>query len=430
MTTQTIPKGWTITTLGEVASKIGSGATPRGGGDSYKSEGISLIRSQNVHDFRFEYSGLAFIDEEQASELANVEVKSEDVLLNITGDSVARVCLVPENVLPARVNQHVCIIRTDESSLNSKYLYYHLLNPAFKSNLLTMANTGATRNALTKGMIERLEILSPADVKQQKAIAAVLSALDDKIELLRKNNKTLENIAQTLFKRWFVDYDFPNEKGKPYKSSGGKMIDSELGEIPAGWRFGYLDECIQILSGGTPKTSIDEYWNGNIPWFSVVDTPQESDVFVIDCEKCISELGLDNSSTQLLPVNTTIITARGTVGKLALTGIPMAMNQSCYGIRPKNDKDVFYIYRLMKESLEVLKGRVHGAVFDTITRDTLNNIPCVIPSPQDIGLFEQTVRPLFQKVLANKFHIKTLSRLRDSLLPKLMKGELRVKGFN
>ena len=243
----TIRKGWKTTTLGKAKKKIGSGATPRGGADTYKTEGIALIRSQNVRDFKFEYSGLAFIDEKQANELANVEVEMGDILLNITGDSVARVCAAPEKVVPARVNQHVCIIRTNEEVLNRKYVYYFLLNPIFKNHLLSMASTGATRNALTKRMIENLEIFAPIDIAEQRAIAAVLSSLDDKIELLRDQNKTLEATAQAIFKEWFVNFNFPG--------TTGKMIDSELGKIPEGWKVGRLSDIIIFEGGAQPPKS-------------------------------------------------------------------------------------------------------------------------------------------------------------------------------
>src|SRR5574341_624181 len=193
---------WKEDKLKDLTTKIGSGATPTGGDNAYKMEGISLIRSQNVLDFQFSYDGLAFIDEEQADALRNVTVQSEDVLLNITGDSVARVCKVPDKILPARVNQHVAIVRADKEKLDSDYLLYNL--QAKKEYLLSISEIGATRRALTKGMIEDLDFLIPP-LPEQKAIASILSSLDDKIDLLHRQNKTLEALAETLFRQWFVE---------------------------------------------------------------------------------------------------------------------------------------------------------------------------------------------------------------------------------
>ncbi|HPT48537.1 MAG TPA: restriction endonuclease subunit S [Candidatus Rifleibacterium sp.] len=192
-----------LSTLGEIASKIGSGATPKGGSNSYKADGISLIRSQNVLDFKFSIEGLAYIDDEQADELKNVTVEENDILLNITGDSVARCCIVPRETLPARVNQHVAIIRVNYQKAHYRFIFYLLQE--MKAELLMQAEIGATRNALTKGMLESLPISIPSSLAVQKKIADVLTSLDDKIDLLHRQNKTLEAMGETLFRQWFVE---------------------------------------------------------------------------------------------------------------------------------------------------------------------------------------------------------------------------------
>ena len=194
------------TRLGDVCEKIGSGATPRGGSEVYLSSGVSLIRSQNVYNDGFKEDGLAYINNEHAKELENVTVKPDDVLLNITGDSVARVCQVPEEILPARVNQHVAIIRPRKDVLDARYLRYFLISPEMQQHMLSLASAGATRQALTKGMIEAFEVPAPP-LPEQKAIASILGSLDDKIELNKKMNETLEAMARAIFKSWFVDFD-------------------------------------------------------------------------------------------------------------------------------------------------------------------------------------------------------------------------------
>ena len=173
--------------LGDVCTKIGSGATPRGGKEAYRESGIPIIRSQNVLDWSFTDSGLAFIDDKQASALANVEVKPRDVLLNITGDSVARACMVPDWCTPARVNQHVAIVRPNEE-LSPTYLLCYL--QAIKPYLLKLASSGATRNALTKGMIEGLEIELPP-IETQLAITHVIDGIQSKLELNQRTNDYL-----------------------------------------------------------------------------------------------------------------------------------------------------------------------------------------------------------------------------------------------
>ena len=158
--------------LGDVCTKIGSGATPRGGKDVYLEYGeVSLIRSQNIHNDRFERDGLVFISQKHADQLSNVKVRSNDVLLNITGDSVARVCQVPEHALPARVNQHVAIIRPNSSHLDARFLRFFLASPQVQAHMLALAGAGATRKALTKSMIESFEV-PPLSVKAQRTIGA------------------------------------------------------------------------------------------------------------------------------------------------------------------------------------------------------------------------------------------------------------------
>ena len=173
--------------LGDVCTKIGSGATPRGGKEAYKDSGIPIIRSQNVLDWSFTSNGLAFIDDDQAAALANVEVKPRDILLNITGDSVARACMVPGWCTPARVNQHVAIVRPG-SDLDPTFLLCFLQSS--KPLLLKLASSGATRNALTKGMIEELNIDLP-DIDVQQAIASLIGQIQQKISLNQRANDYL-----------------------------------------------------------------------------------------------------------------------------------------------------------------------------------------------------------------------------------------------
>ena len=257
-TEQTMMTEWRKVALGDVCTKIGSGATPRGGKEVYLEDGpYTLIRSQNVYNTGFAHDGLAFISDEHAESLSNVEVLPDDVLLNITGDSVARVCQVDPLVLPARVNQHVAIIRPDPDKLDATYLRYYLATPEIQAILLSWAGSGGTRNALTKQMIESFEVRAPTDLSEQRAIAHVLGTLDDKIELNRRMNKTLEEMARALFKDWFVDFGPVRAKmegREPYLPAEvwdlfpDRLVASELGEVPEGWGVGVLDDaCYRVI---------------------------------------------------------------------------------------------------------------------------------------------------------------------------------------
>ena len=229
---------WKKVKLGEICSKIGSGATPSGGSRVYIENGISFIRSQNVYNLNFDYEGLTHITDEAAKKLNGVTIEKDDVLLNITGDSVARTCIVPKNVLPACVNQHVSIIRPKEKTILPKFLNYYLASPYMQSVMLGLAvGKGASRNAITKTMIENFEVPYPP-LETQKRIAEILSAYDDLIENNRKQIKLLEEASQKLYKEWFVKLNFPGHENV-------KIVDG----VPEGWKKEKVGNWCRVFTG-------------------------------------------------------------------------------------------------------------------------------------------------------------------------------------
>ena len=232
----------------------------------------------------------------------------------------------------------ISLKRTGEAF--ARYLYYILCSTEYRSEILASA-TGTTVKHTSPERIKQFRFILPS-LPEQRAIAHILGTLDDKIELNRRMNETLEEMARALFQSWFVDFDPVRAKmegrdtGLPPDLAAlfpDRLVDSELGLVPEGWGVGVLSDAIELFSGGTPKTSMPSYWGGAIPWYTAKDTPGLSDVFALVTERTITQAGVENSATEILPVGTTIITARGTVGRLACLGVPMAMNQTCYGIR-------------------------------------------------------------------------------------------------
>ena len=290
---------------------------------------------------------------------------------------------------------------TDFKGNHPRFAYYFAKHFDFSAY-----NSGSAQPSLNRNFINPVEVRIPP-LAEQKAIAHILGTLDDKIELNRKTNETLEAMAKALFKSWFVDFDPVRAKaegrptGLPAEISDlfpDSFEDSELGEIPSGWQCCPFTQLVGVISGGTPKTSIDAYWNGSIPWFSVVDAPSGSDCWVIHTEKSITHIGLNNCSSKLLPTGTTIISARGTVGKVCLTGQDMAMNQSCYGLRSKAENGEYFCFYLTKSLVEILEARAHGSVFSTITRDTLDGVSTISPSLEIIQAFNGITGALLGKI--------------------------------
>lgn len=245
------------------------------------------------------------------------------------------------------------------------------------------------------------DILIPS-IAEQKAIVSVLSSLDNKIDLLHRQNKTLESMAETLFRQWFVE------------------------EAQDDWEEVNVLNIFSLVGGGTPKTSVDEYWNGNIPWISGGDISQSHKGFISKTEKSITELGLKNSSTKLLPKLSTIISARGTVGKYALLEQEMCFSQSNYGIIPKGHNCYYFVYLLIGFIVDELLAAAYGSVFDTITTRTFESVDLKLPEMTVIANFEKTVIEFFKKKESNTKQIQTLENFRDTLLPKLMSGEVCV----
>lgn len=330
--------------------------------------------------------------------------------------------------------QRLIALRGRSGKLDNTFLKFLMQSVFIQSQLLARAS-GTTVSGIKQSELRKIYLPLPP-IKEQQAIACILGALDDKIELNRRMNRTLEETARAIFKSWFVDFDPVRAKAAGTKPIGlnpeiaalfpDSFEDSELGEIPRGWRVQSFTDGIDVMGGGTPKTSNPEYWGGNIPWFSVVDTPAPGEVFVIGTDKKITEQGVNNSSTRVLPVGTTIISARGTVGNLALVGVPMAMNQSCYGLCDRRGLHGYFLYYLTEAVVETLRQRTHGSVFNTITRDTLNGVLVVAPPDLLVNAFEHVTGGMLQRILSALCESRTLATLRDTMLPKLISGELRV----
>jgi len=393
---------WRECRLGDVALKIGSGATPRGGGDSYKESGISLIRSQNILDFKFSNDGLAFIDNEQADGLKNVTVEENDVLLNITGDSVARCCIVPKNILPARVNQHVAIIRPNPNKADYKFIFYSL--QSIKNELLQQAEIGATRNALTKWMIENLDISIPP-IEEQKAIADVLSSLDDKIDLLHRQNHTLESLAQTLFRQWFIE------------------------EAKDEWELTTLCNLGKVVTGKTPSTNNEDFWGDSIPFITPTDF-KNYNKYAFTAERSLSALGKDKVKNSVLPKNSILVTCIGSdMGKVAIAQNECVTNQQINSLVLENDNLLNeYVFQYLKSIYPLLRAiALGGTTMPIINKTDFENIETILPSDEALKKFHKTTLPFNEKIIQNTQQIQTLENLRDTLLPKLLNGEARIE---
>lgn len=304
------------------------------------------------------------------------------------------------------------VFRPKDSSVDNLYLYY-FMNTDFIKESMVRSMVGATgRQRVNNDVFSRLDVTFP-NIEIQRRIAEILSTYDDLIENNRKQIKLLEEAAQRLYKEWFVDLRFPGHENT-------KITDG----VPKGWGKYKFSDITSIMSGGTPKTDVKEFYNGNIPFY----TPKDSDdsFFAFDTITHISQSGLDNCNSQLYPVNTVIITARGTVGKTTILAVPMAMNQSCYALKCDELNSPYYLFFSLKNEVAALKKMANGGVFNTIIVKTFDSIYLIVPTQDVLNMFEALVSPIMEQIKAKARQNIMLAEARDRLLPKLMSGEIEV----
>ena len=324
--------------------------------------------------------------------------------------------------ITACTNQAICAILPNDDycpefiKYNIDTLYEHLVG----------LSSGSARDNLSQAGLKELKLVLPKTKKEQENLIAVLSLLDSKIELNKQINDNLEAMAKQLYDYWFVQFDFPNEEGKPYKSSGGAMVwnDKLKREIPEGWYAENICKIANILSGGTPSKAVDEYWNnGTIPFFGPTDC--NGSVFQIKTADHITQKGLEHCASSLFEEGIVIITARGSIGKLVIVGTPMAMNQSCYALQSK-EGEYEYLYFLTTQLIDCLKAKGSGSVFKSIIASDIEHSTLCIATENVVSDFCKKVKPLFEKLKANTIEIAELTKQRDELLPLLMNGQASV----
>ncbi|XQP83892.1 MAG: restriction endonuclease subunit S [Candidatus Pollutiaquabacter aromativorans] len=295
------------------------------------------------------------------------------------------------------VNNHAHIIKGKSSNINKLLVYY------FHNLDLNPYLTGAVQPKLNKAALVSIPISLPKDENEQTAIAEVLSSLDDKIDLLHRQNKTLEQLAETLFRQWFVE------------------------EAEEGWEVGKIEDvCKQISSGGTPPTRIEAYYNGDINWYS---TKELNDNFLFESKSKITKEGLENSSAKIFPENTILIAiyAAPTVGRLGILTNEAACNQAACGFIVNEERVSFeYLYLHLYTSRQRLNDMASGSAQQNLNVRIMKEFEIVIPPIKAHENFRDQVRPMFKKIKSNTQQIRTLTQLRDTLLPKLMSGEVRV----
>jgi type I restriction enzyme S subunit len=392
----------------------------------------------------FQLSKLKYYDGPPA---AGFVLSPGDLLVTMTdlskaGDTLGFPAIVPADGRRYLHNQRLGKVEIKSPRVSREFVYWLMRTATYRHEVLSGV-TGSTVKHTSPSKICAFKFDLPP-LEEQKSICDALNALDDKVELNRQMNVTLEAMAQAIFRDWFVDFGPVRRKRAgatdPVEIMGNLTPDPAraaelaalfpevLGDdgLPEGWSNPSLSDHLEIIGGGTPKTSIAEYWDGTIPWFSVVDTPSGSDLFVFSTAKSVTAAGVAGSSARLIPEGTTIISARGTVGNLAIAAQEMTFNQSCYALQSTRGEHPCYVYLLAGHAVSQLRSMAHGSVFSTITRQTFDAMTFPSPPIKILDQLEAVLSPIFARIKAAGAENRTLAGTRDYLLPRLMSGAVRV----
>ena len=366
---------------------------------------------------------LAALDNQIDSKPLKDLVKAGDILYSRRGD-VTQKALIREAEAGYFCGTGCLLVRPGDA-IDPEFLTYHLSTPTNQDWIVKQA-VGATMPNLNTAILSAVPLNLPPNKDIQRRTAAILSALDAKIDCNNRINAELEAMAKTLYDYWFVQFDFPDANGKPYKSSGGKMAYNATlkREIPSGWHDSNVLAVADLLGGGTPTKKKPHYWGGDIPFFTPTDA--DGSIFKFSTTDYITSEGLKGSSTKLFSKHTVFITARGSVGRLVLAGVDMAMNQSCYALRAKAGISHVFLFFLAKELIHHLHVKSSGSVFDSIVSNDIELTKLAIPKGEVIEMFAAVVEPAFEKIANNTKENQQLAQLRDWLLPLLMNGQVTV----
>lgn len=376
----------------------------------YVLEGIPVIMPKDIVDGKINDSTVARVSEQKAAELLRHKVKEGTIIFPRRGD-ISKCAYIKKEQEGYLCGTGCIKIEVSDVVLSSRFLFYYFqlghVTDWFERNAV-----GTTMLNLNTSIMGRVQI-PIIDIRMQEEIADILTVYDDLIENNQRRIALLEESARLLYREWFVNLRFPGHEHV-------KIIDG----VPEGWIKKVATDVLQVLSGGTPKTGVGDYWDGHIPFYTPKDALDCT--YVIETEKYITNEGLRHCNSKLYPKDTVFITARGTVGKINLAQSDMAINQSCYALIAAPPISQFFLYYSIQQSVNQLKNRAGGAVFDAIIRDTFNHISVLVPPPTLISMFDDYVSPILRSIEINLEQNRKLTQARDLLLPRLMSGEIAV----
>ncbi|WP_309673371.1 restriction endonuclease subunit S, partial [Gemmatimonas sp.] len=347
-----------------------------------------------------------------------------------------QVAIVPDRPFKRYlVSQSQMKLTPDQYKVESRFLYFVFTSADYRHYLRSNAVVTGVPH-INLGLLREYSLSLPP-LAEQKTIAAVLGALDDKIELNRRMNATLEAMARALFQSWFVDFDPVCAKLDGRQPAGldeataalfpDAFQASEVGHIPLGWTVEPVGEVVECVGGGTPSTAEPRFWeNGTYHWTTPKDFSSLQSPVLIDTDRRVTAAGVSKISSGLLPAGTLLLSSRAPVGYLAISGIPVAINQGFIAMKTNDRASSFFMLHWCQSNMAEIESRATGTTFPEISKQNFRPIPVILPPKPLMAAFGDSVAPLYTRITANLHECRTLAAIRDTLLPKLLSGELRV----
>ena len=400
---------WKEVRLGDVCTRVCSGGTPKSTNLSYYGGEIPWLNTKEI-DFNRIYSTEKTITDSGLNNSSAKWIVPNTVTVAMYGATAGKSCIVK---VPMTTNQACCNLTINDEVADYEFVYYTLKNDY--TTLASLANGGAQQNL--NAQIIKDYVLQMPSLADQRRIASILSSLDRKIELNNKINADLEEMAQAIFKNWFVDFE-------PFKD--GKFVDSELGMIPEGWKVGRLDEIADVVGGSTPSKAKPEYYTQKgIAWLTPKDLSNHPAVYTSKGEIDITEEGYNSTSTKLMPKGTILFTSRAPIGYISIAQNDICTNQGFKSLVPKKAGTCF-LYCFLKYVTPEIENKSTGSTFKEASGALMKSLQVIMPDQKVFEEFEEIVSPLFARIESLEKENSRLSLLRDTLLPRLMSGELEV----
>ncbi|MGH9833857.1 MAG: restriction endonuclease subunit S [Blastocatellia bacterium] len=430
---------WREVTVGEIAAPIrnalvggpfGSNLVSR----DYVASGIPVIRGQNMGS-RWVEGEFVFVTEAKAASLEANIARPQDIVFTQRG-TIGQVSVVPDGQADRYLVSQSQMKLTVNREIADPLFFYYVFSTVEQQEYIRQnaIQTGVPHTNL--GILRGTPVPLPP-LFEQRAIAHILGTLDDKIELNRRMNETLEAMARALFQSWFVDFDPVRAKAEGRATSlpshladlfPDRFEDSELSEIPAGWEVRTIGELAEVVGGSTPSTAKPEFWeDGTHCWATPKDLASLNAPVLLNTERRVTDAGLAQISSGLLPAGTILLSSRAPIGYLAIAEIPTAINQGFIAMKPKASVSNVFLLLWARFAHEDILSRANGSTFLEISKSNFRPIPLVRPSEPVFATFDSVVQPLYRRIVSNERESRTLAALRDTLLPKLISGELHVK---